>query len=126
MDHTSIRVPNELHSFKKLLSLCGVRNSFEIRDYLQSLQRLKKEFQDNPLTDSAVRVAGGIISEIISMHLNKDCDEGIEDGSHTSIQDEGMYVLDDQCILRKPSELTYNDMPLEGKNVKMKFILIPL
>ncbi|XP_071785309.1 sacsin-like [Asterias amurensis] len=104
------RVPADLRRFKKLLHHCGVKQDFDINDYLLILQSLKTEFKESPLSEVAVRTAESMTTEIVSI-LEKCC-EVTKDSITTCLEllDRKMLVLDDHCILRKPSELIYDDM----------------
>ncbi|XP_033645532.1 LOW QUALITY PROTEIN: sacsin-like [Asterias rubens] len=100
-------VPTDLRRFETLLRRCGVKQHFEIGDYLQVLHLLKTEFGDMALTDVAVRTAEAMTSEVVTICRSHQAD----DMQHLDIDvNEEMFVLDDQCILQKPSDLTYHDL----------------
>ena len=113
VDHTSFEFLSYLSQYNKLLKVCGVRHSFEKKDYIQTLQSLKTKYKDDPLIKSDLRTAKVMMSEISTLVSSHD--EQNDDKEQTDSDDEQLLVLDDHDILRSPKELTYNDMNWENQ-----------
>ncbi|XP_022089606.1 sacsin-like [Acanthaster planci] len=101
-------VPLELREFRNLLKLCGVRENFEVKDYLQTLELLKAKYGDSPLQEPDLKTAKEMISEIVSKS-KYDPEE-----TKNSLKDVNIFIPDNCSILRTPSELTFNDVDWEG------------
>ena len=67
-----------LSRFSNLLKICGVKDSFDLEDYAQTLTFFKANYQENPLPVSALRTAKDMIFEIVSRLANSH-DEDVSD-----------------------------------------------
>ncbi|XP_038057003.1 sacsin-like [Patiria miniata] len=102
------RVPPELIPFKNLLKLCGIRDKFEVNDFLQTLQKLKTKYEDTPLPKSDLKTAKAMMSEIVSKSAAD------SDGTRNILEGAKIYIPDNRGVLRTTSELTFNDVDWEG------------
>ena len=90
-------LPHTLMYKFKLTDALGIKEKFVFEDFVSALERMYKEFADNPVTDGCIRTISVIIPELCG------CD---------NIPDEfACFLPDDKSVLCKSSELAYNDAP---------------
>ncbi|XP_071785165.1 sacsin-like [Asterias amurensis] len=104
------QVPAELRRLETLLLRCGVKQDFDINDFLHNLHSLKEEFKENPLTEVAVKTAKTMTTEVVSILEKGRSGDQDNIANYPDLQEQGMFVLDDHCVLRRPSDLIYDDM----------------
>ncbi|CAD5123853.1 DgyrCDS12159 [Dimorphilus gyrociliatus] len=106
------RIPDGVKDCHSLLLLCGVRESFEIEDFANSLTELKNNSEDKPLCDKDLLVSLALTNSLSSLLevSNKSLEE-VEKTSGT------IYVPDNEGILREGRSLVVNDCPwMKGIN----------
>ncbi|XP_033639906.1 sacsin-like [Asterias rubens] len=109
-----MRVPDELSPYKTLLKLCGVRMSFGKTDFVQNLQILHEKYQESPVIEQDLETAKVLVTELSEWLGNPSNNDDI---TEIVSEDDEMFVLDQNNILRQTKELTFNDMP--GKDHKL-------
>ncbi|XP_038060324.1 sacsin-like [Patiria miniata] len=114
------KVSHELISFSNLLRICGVRDRFQLEDFLLALQLLKNTHGEKPLNQSELKTATSMLSEVVSLLTGKH-GEHAEGSQQSSLQTGLIYVPDNCGILRSPEELTYNDIEWEGSRDEEKY-----
>ncbi|XP_033639007.1 sacsin-like [Asterias rubens] len=107
--------PPMLSQFSNLLKVCGVKDNFDLEDYVETLQYLKATYGEACLPDEAFRAAKDMIVEIVARLVNP-LDE--TDQKPNCLQNGKVFVPDNAGVLRKPSELTFNDMPWEDDDTQ--------
>nr|XP_006822247.1 PREDICTED: sacsin-like [Saccoglossus kowalevskii] len=91
------KIPRDLVKCRKLLQVCGVRESFNIDDFLDVLKQLKEKNRDDPLDKHGLRLVLLMLSKLGSLECNlKTCD---------------IYAPDTNHYLRDVKDLTYDDAP---------------
>ncbi|XP_038058754.1 sacsin-like [Patiria miniata] len=113
-------VSHELIQFSNLLRICGVRDRFQLEDFLQTLQRLKTTYGEKPLNQSDLKTSTSMLSEVVSM-LAKQHGKYTEGSRESSLQTGLIHVPDNCGVLRLPEELTYNDIEWEGTRDEEKY-----
>ncbi|XP_078588971.1 sacsin-like [Branchiostoma floridae x Branchiostoma japonicum] len=83
----------ELHS---LLSVCKVKEAFETCDFIRALDKLKDDKRDQRLSSDEVNLALELLKTASDL-------EG-ED-----IREQELWIPDESGVLRRPSEVCYND-----------------
>ncbi|XP_038062187.1 sacsin-like [Patiria miniata] len=114
------KVSHELIQFSNLLRICGVRDRFQLEDFLHALQLLKNTNGDKPLNQTDLKTATSMLSEVVSM-LAGNQGEHAEGSQESSLQTDLIYVSDNCGVLRSPGELTYNDMEWEESRAEEKY-----
>ncbi|XP_038066420.1 sacsin-like [Patiria miniata] len=114
------KVSRELTQFSNLLRICGVRDRFQLDDFLETLQLLKETYGEEPLGESDLKTATSMLSEVVSK-LEEKHGKNTEGSQESNLQ-KGLIHVPDICgILRLPGELTYNDMEWEGSRDEEKY-----
>ncbi len=110
-----MRVHDELSPFKILLRVCGVQNSFQKIDFVQNLQALHEKYKDKPVDEQDLEAAKVLVKELSeSLSISGEND----DNKEAVLEDEEMFVLDRNNILRPTKELTYDDMTWEDPKLR--------
>ena len=94
-------VPPDVASKEKLSKLLKIKEDFTCTDARKALEMMKMEFQDNPLDDKHSK----LVTEILSIFQKALID--LEDDKLTISG--ALYLPDTEKILRKNTELVYND-----------------
>ncbi|XP_070554687.1 sacsin-like [Ptychodera flava] len=92
------KVPREIIQYKKLLSTCGVREEFEVNDYINVLEELRHNRREHPLEPPECKIALILLREL--------CEKTI---SNVDLEDKDVYVPDNNNVLRSSKDLTFND-----------------
>ena len=100
--------PEEFDDYRRLFKSCGVRETFEIRDFISVLSSLKQTYQDRPLPPNDISVAVDMLSALAE-------EPGILDHRHH------ILVPDSNNILKQISLLTYNDIPWEREREDLTY-----
>ncbi|XP_038054984.1 sacsin-like [Patiria miniata] len=113
-------VSHELIQFSNLLRICGVRDRFQLEDFLHAIKLLKDTNGEKPLNKSDLKTATSMLSEVVSMLAGKQ-GEHAEGSQESSLHIDLISVPDNCGVLRSPKELTYNDMEWEGSRDEEKY-----
>ena len=98
------KLPDHLaDAYWKLMNLVGVREQFEAKDYILSLQQVKKRFQEMPLDQPSLEV-----SVHLALHLGETL--GQSRGGCSSLQGT-VFLPDSRDVMRPLSELCIKDCP---------------
>ncbi|KAI8508001.1 hypothetical protein Bbelb_142410 [Branchiostoma belcheri] len=91
------RVPDELASeLRSLLKVCNVKTAFEACDFIRALDHLKKDKGNQKLRSREV-------------HLALELLKAASDLEEEDIQNHMLWIPDQSGVLRRPSEVCYND-----------------
>ena len=98
------KLPDHLaDSYWKLMNLAGVRELFEEKDYILSLQQVKKRFQEMPLDQSSLEV---------SVNLALQLGETLGQSRGGPLSHQGtVFLPDSRDIMRPLTELCIKDCP---------------
>nr|XP_006815605.1 PREDICTED: sacsin-like [Saccoglossus kowalevskii] len=91
------KVPKNLMKCKKLLQVCGVRESFDNDDYLDVLTKLKERHGNGSLPEQDLRLALIMLNTL--------------DSSDDFYEITNLYAPDTETILRNVKDLTFDDAP---------------
>ncbi|XP_010547716.1 PREDICTED: sacsin isoform X2 [Tarenaya hassleriana] len=109
-------VPSELSDFRELLLELGVRLSFDVADYLNTLQRLQNDFRGSPLMDEQIDFVHCVLEAIADCLSETSCDYG----------DNLLLVPDSDGFLVPFEDLVYNDAPwVENSSLPGKTFVHP-
>ncbi|XP_070553519.1 sacsin-like [Ptychodera flava] len=92
------KVPREIIPYKKLLSTCGVREQFEVNDFINVLEELSHKRREHPLEPPECKIALTLLREL--------CEKT---SSSVDLEDKDIYVPDNNDVLRSSKVLTFND-----------------
>ncbi|XP_070554704.1 sacsin-like [Ptychodera flava] len=92
------KVPREIIPYKKLLSTCGVREEFEVNDFINVLEELRHKRKEHPLEPPECKIALILLREL--------CEKT---SSSVDLEDKDIYVPDNNNVLRSSKDLTFND-----------------
>ncbi|KAG6593272.1 Sacsin, partial [Cucurbita argyrosperma subsp. sororia] len=102
-------VPSELSEFRDLLSELGVRLSFNVKDYLDVLQRLHKDVKGSPLSTDQMNFVICVLEAILDCCMDK------PEFTATSIP---LLIPNSSQVLMLANDLVYNDAPwMEENNI---------
>lgn len=102
-------VPSELSEFRDLLSELGVRLSFNVKDYLDVLQRLHRDVKGSPLSTDQMNFVICVLEAISECCVDK------PEFTATSIP---LLIPNSSQVLMLANDLVYNDAPwMEDNNI---------
>ncbi|XP_078000240.1 sacsin-like [Glandiceps talaboti] len=104
------KVPREIMKNKRLLQVCGVREEFDINDYLSVLDEIKTKKGNNALEKSELETVLTLIRKIAEKEIPSEVLEQRE-----------IYVPDTDNILRSTKDLTFDDAPFLRKKTDYIF-----
>lgn len=110
-------VPSELSEFRVLLSVLGVRLTFDTVDYLHVLQRLREDLNGLPLSSEQL----GFVYRVLEAVADCSADKPISDGFMSSL-----LIPDSSGVLISAVDLVYNDAPwMENNSLAAKHFVHP-
>ena len=95
------RVPNSLVDKENLLMALKIRSEFSIQDIVQTLEKISKDFNHQPVTEDCSNILFTLVLELQSR---------LKEGSNDPRGLE-CYLPDSELVMRKASKLHYNDAP---------------
>lgn len=99
-------IPNSIKDCRSLLLLCGVRETFEIEDFTNSLNELKEKSKENPLQNRDLEVSLALTNSLANLlEVNNKTIEDVENNGTK------VFVPDNEGILREGRSLVVNDCP---------------
>ena len=98
------KLPEDLaNAYRRVMKLAGVKEQFEEKDYISSLQQVKKQFREMPLDDKTLDV---------SVNLAVQLGETLgHSGSDSSGHGGSVYLPDSRKVMRPVPELCMKDCP---------------
>ena len=105
------KAPPALASMKKLSKALQIKDSFTSQDAVNALQKMKSEFEDEPIDEPCARLVTELVSIFNSQPLNSDRDAGST-----------VNLPDTKGVLHKSSLLVYNDAqwaPLDDSHLQV-------
>ncbi|XP_031495485.1 uncharacterized protein LOC116261037 isoform X2 [Nymphaea colorata] len=99
-------VPSELSRFRVLLSNLGVKDSFDLLDYVQVLQRVQCDMNGSPLSAECLSFVHRVLEAVADFYADKSSPDALV----TSL-----LVPDSNGVLTRAADLVYNDAPWMDK-----------
>ncbi|KAF3777352.1 Sacsin [Nymphaea thermarum] len=99
-------VPSELSRFRVLLSNLGVKDSFDLLDYIQVLQRVQCDMNGSPLSAECLSFVHRVLEAVADFYADKSSPDALV----TSL-----LVPDSNGVLTRAADLVYNDAPWMDK-----------
>ncbi|KAG8066703.1 hypothetical protein GUJ93_ZPchr0004g39583 [Zizania palustris] len=95
-------VPSELSEFKRLLSVLGVKQTFDATDYLNVLRRLQSDAKGEPLSTEQLSFVHRVLESFV------DC---YPDSQAPDVLLNSLFIPDSFGVLTPSRNLVYNDAP---------------
>ena len=118
------RLPLEIAGrFRSLMMMFGVKETFEKKDFMASLERVKCKFGGAVVDKKTLQVTIHLACE-----LAKCMTESHEDSCETGESNEVIYLPDSQGVMRRTSDLCLNNCPWLPAEIDTKYAnqMIPL
>ncbi len=96
---------SDAYRFRQLFSTIGVKERFMCDDYTKALQRMKEEYQNEPLAKDLLQLAVNILTYTCASVERENID--IE---NENLQ-EKVFIPDTNGVLQKCSEMSFNNCP---------------
>jgi len=100
-------VPSELSEFKDLLSILGVKSTFDAMDYLHVLRCLQRDLKGEQLSAEQLSFVHRVLEAFADCSAEKPINDALMNA---------LLIPDSSGFLLHPSTLVYNDAPWLEKN----------
>ena len=102
--------------YRPLMKLLGVKEKFEVADYMRSIQLLQKEYPEESLRGKKLDLSVRLVSQLNNCMKTKDLSAADVEEQHGTI-----YVPNTKGVLKPSSSLCFNDCPWIGETQTMNF-----
>ena len=102
--------------FRNLMKILGVKEVFEGKDFVFSLERIRCKFGDTALDEKTLQIALNLVSQLAN------CLKGTEESDNVQERQEVIYLPDSQGVMRLADELCLNDYDFLPDDVGVNFV----
>ena len=102
--------------FRNLMKILGVKEVFEGKDFISSLERIRCKFGDTALDEKTLQIALNLVGQLAN------CLKGSEENGNVKERQEVIYLPDSQGVMRLADELCLNDYDLLPDDDGVNFV----
>ena len=110
------KLPQQLtDTFPEMMEAAGVKEVFDIKDYISSLQKIKSQFGETKLDEQTLQV-----SVNLTLQLSKEMN--VSEISASQLQKETVFLPDSKGVMRAVSDLCIRNCPWIGDEADVHYV----
>ena len=110
------KLPQQLtDTFPEMMEAAGVKDVFDIKDYISSLQKIKSQFGETKLDEQTLQV-----SVNLTLQLSKEMN--VSEISASQLQKETVFLPDSKGVMRAVSDLCIRNCPWIGDEADVHYV----